>query len=153
MHRHSYQELFDEEWLYFYFGYKAIKWNMAVFVLWLRRVVLHLYFGHRDIWWSMVTMYFSYEVWLQFTLVTKHGFSYLSFRANWWSMTTVYFDHRAIWWNITTVNLSYIAIWWSMATFVRLLHSYLMRYGYNVLFVTKLFDKVWLHLYYVNRAI
>lgn len=141
---------------------------MAVFVLWLRRVVLHLYFGHRDIWWSMVTMYFSYEVWLQFTLVTKHGFSYLSFIANWWSMTTVYFDHRAIWWNITTVNLSYIAIWWSMATFVRLLHSYLMRYGYNVLFVTKygyicimitersndiwllliteLFDAIWLHV-------
>lgn len=25
VHRHSYQELFDEEWLYFYFGYKAIK--------------------------------------------------------------------------------------------------------------------------------
>lgn len=44
-------------------------------------VVLHLYFGHRDIWWSMVTMYFSYEVWLQFTLVTKHGFSVLKFQS------------------------------------------------------------------------
>lgn len=77
----------------------------------------------------------------------------VSFRVNWWSMIIVYFDYRVIWWNIIIVNLSYIVIWWSMVIFVCLLYSYLMRYGYNVFFVIKLFDKVWLYLYYVNRVI
>lgn len=66
MHRHSYQELFDEEWLYFYFGYKAI----------LNKIWLFLSFDYGELCCICILVIEIFdEVWLQCTLVTKYGYS------------------------------------------------------------------------------